>query len=147
MTWDRAAYEASFTRHCFSWTPFDEWEARWGDRCLKDDPNVRRLVELEQAASPIPVWAQTVCRQIDAMPPCGWSIPQHVEAVCQNIGRQDLEASMPPRCYSLGAERLELMSHIAMLLDGWLKGLDPDEITAAFVQDFVDKIMGRLNRR
>jgi hypothetical protein len=88
-------------------------------------------VELEQAAAPVPVWAQTICRQIDAMPPCGWAIPQHVEAVCSNIGRQDPEASIPPRCYSLGPERLQLMARVAMLLDGWLKGLEPDEIVAA----------------
>ncbi|MBN1917606.1 MAG: hypothetical protein JW889_06825 [Verrucomicrobia bacterium] len=134
MTWDRTTYEASLTSRCFSWTPFCEWEARWGDRCLKDDLHVRRLVELEQAASPIPLWAQMVCRQIDAMPPCGWAIPQHVEAVCTNIGRQDAEACIPPRCYSLGPERLELMARIAVLLDGWVKGLDPDEVAAGLEQ-------------
>ncbi len=134
MTWDRAAYESSFTRHCFSWTPFssaDGWDAAWGDRRLQDDANVRRLVELEQAASPVPVWAQTVCRQIDAMPPGGWAIPQHVENVCGNIGRRDPEAFIPPRCYSLGPERLELMARVAMLLDGWFKKLEPDDVAAA----------------
>ena len=131
MTWDRIAYEASFTRHCLSWTPFCAWDARWGDRCLKDDAHMRRLVELEQAASPIPLWAQTVCRQIDAMPACGWAVPEHVEAVCCNIGRQDPEASHPPCCYLVGPERLELMSRVAMLLDGWLKSVAPDEAAAA----------------
>lgn len=133
MTWDRAAYEASLTRHCFSWTPFCGtvgWEAAWGDRRLKEDLNMRGLVELERVASPVPVWAQMVCRQIDTMPPCGWAVPQHVEAVCTNIGRQDAEAAVPPRCYSLGPERLGLMAQVAMLLDGWLKNLEPDEVAA-----------------
>ena len=134
--WCRENYENSFTRDCFSFTPFCGsvgWEATWGDGgpALKDDPQIRRLIELEYAVRPVPLWAQRVARQIDEFPPCGAAFPQSVEAVCTNIGRRDAEALKTWRCYTPGPNRLDMLSRVALLLDGWLKGLPPDRVSMA----------------
>jgi len=135
-TWCRESYEASLTRHCFSGTPFCGsvgWEARWGEDgpALKDDPQMRQLVEMEVAVSPVSLWAQRICRQIDTLPDCGFAFPQHVESVCTNIGRQDAEAAKALKCYTVGPDRLRLLGSVALILDGWLKGAIPDLVAAA----------------
>lgn len=123
---NREDYERSFTRHCFSSTPFCGsvgWDATWGDGgpALNQNPQIRRLLELEYAVTPVPLWAQLVARQVDQLPPCGWSFPQHLEAVCTNIGRNDAAAAKASGCYTPGPNRLAMLSRVALLLDAWLK--------------------------
>jgi hypothetical protein len=135
----KQTYETSFTRNCFSFTPFCGsvgWLATWGEDgpALNQNPQIRRLVELECAVIPVPLWAQRVARQIDTLPPCGWSFPQHVEAVSTNIGRHDAEATTTLRCYTPGPGRLAMLSHIALLLDGWLKQVSADTTAAAITR-------------
>ena len=135
-TWNRDSYENSFTRNCFSGTPFCGsvgWEARWGKdgRALKDDTQIRRLVEMEFLIRPVPLWAQQIARQIDVLPYCGWGFPQHVAAVCTNIGRRDAEAARALRCFTVGPGRLALLANVALLLDGWLKRISPDAVASA----------------
>ena len=137
--WCRENYENSFTRHCFSATPFCGsvgWEATWGEdgSALKESPQIRRLVELEYAVRPVPLWAQRVARQIDEFPPCGSAFRQSVEAVCTNIGRHDAEALKTLRCYTPGPSRLAMLSHVALLLDGWLKSVSPDRVAMAIAR-------------
>ena len=98
--WNKGNYESSVTSTCFSGTPFCGsigWEARWGQDgpALKDDQHIRRLLELERAIRPVPPWAESIARQIDEMPPCGWCFPQYVEALCRNIGATDPDAEHP----------------------------------------------------
>ena len=129
--WSRENYEVSFTRNCFSGTPFCGsvgWEGKWGrdGQALKDNPQIGQLVEMELALGPVPLWAQGICRQIDTLPDCGFAFPHHVEAVCTNIGRRDAEAAKALQCYTVGPDRLRLLGNAALLLDGWLKGATSD---------------------
>ena len=121
--WNKETYEASITATCFSWTPFDGWDARWGEDgpALKDDGQMRRLLELETAAVPLGAGPRKIARQIDELPSCGWCFGQCVEAICRNIGSGDPEAGQPCRCYTVSGERLNLMARYAACLDGWVK--------------------------
>ena len=133
--WTKHAFEASITRTCFSSTAFD---AGWdGDprfnidgAVLQQDPEMRRLLELETAIRPAKVWAQKVARQIELFPPCGWCFPQVVQAVCTNIGAGDAAAVLPCGCYNVGSRRLDLIAGYACCLDGWLKAVSPERIGA-----------------
>ncbi len=51
--WNRENCEQSFMRTAFSFTPYDGWDSTWGpDRpAFKDNPQLRRLLELEWARS------------------------------------------------------------------------------------------------
>lgn len=138
-TWNRETYESSFTRNCFSFTPFCGsvgWDARWGKDgpLLRDNAQIRQLVEMECAVQPVPLWAQQVARQIDEFPPCGWSFPQQVEAVSTNIGRGNALDSQALRCFSPGPERLAVISHVALLLDGWLKDVAQASVAGAIAR-------------
>jgi len=126
----RTNYERSFTRHCFSSTPFCGsvgWDAAWGEGgpALNQNPQIERLIELEYAVAPVPLWAQLVARQVDQLPPCGWAFPQHLETVCTNTGRHDAAAVKTSGCYTPGPNRLAMLSNVALLLDGWLKETSP----------------------
>ena len=133
VEWNRENYDASVTRTCFSSTPYDTgWDGapQWniGGSVLQNDPEMRRLLELEWAIRPVPVWAQKVARQIEEMAPCGWCFPQCIRAICQNIGADDAAAASPCGCYVVGEQRLHLMASYAVCLDAWLKGATPEAV-------------------
>jgi len=122
-------YAGIFTRCCFSSAPFCGsvgWGAQWGENrpLLRDSAQIHRLVEMEYAIRPVPVWTQQIARQIDEFPQCGWAFRQQVEAVCTNIGRSSAITVEPVRCFTAGPGRLAVVSHVALLLDGWLQGID-----------------------
>lgn len=141
--WNRENFESSITRTCFSSTPYDTgWDgaARWDidGAVLQGDAEIARLLELEFAVRPVPVWAQKIARQVEQFPPCGWSFPQCVESICINIGAGDAEAKTPPHCYVVGRPRLQLMADYAVCLDGWLKQVPPQSVAAHLLQDAPD---------
>ena len=95
---------------------------------------MRRLLEMEVALRPVPLWAQAVARQVQSMAPCGWCFPQFVEVVCMNIGARDAAAADPKRCYDVGPHRLALMANFAVCLDGWLKGVSSEVVAVELRQ-------------
>ncbi len=134
--WNKHNYENSLTRYCFPFTPFCGsvgWEAKWGKDgpALKDDAQIRQLLEMEYAIRPVPLWAQRIARQVEMFPSCGWGFPQHAEAVCTNIGRRDADAARSLQCYTVGPGRLGLLGDVALLLDGWVKRAEPDLVASA----------------
>lgn len=141
--WDRDNFERSITRTCFSSTPYDAgWDGaeQWdiNGTVLQHDDEMRRLLELEWEIRPVPVWGQKIARQIEEMPPCGWSFPQHVEAVCTNIGSGDAAAAFPSRCYVVGPDRLQLMADYAVCVDGWIKNISSLQVGASLQQNAFD---------
>ena len=121
--WNRENVNNSLLRTAFSFTPYDGWDSTWGTvhPPFKDNPQLRRLLELEWAIRPAPVWVQQIVRQIEQTPPCGACFVQHVEAVCRNIGLNDACAVAACSCYSVGQPRLDLLASVCVCLDGWLK--------------------------
>lgn len=142
--WCRDVYERSITRLCFASTPYD---AGWdGDsrrsvdgKALQQDAQMRRLVEMETGIRPVPLWARKIAEQIGELAPCGWCFPQFVEAVYRNIGSGDAAAAHPCGCYNVGERRLQLMANYALCLDGWLKGVCPEDTAAAVTCHVVDQ--------
>jgi len=67
MEWSREVFERAVSSRCWSYTPYDGgWE-----RCpeLAADEELRRVVELEHAARPVPGWAREVAeRSIGFLP-------------------------------------------------------------------------------
>jgi hypothetical protein len=124
--WQEEAYEASLTRTCFSSTAYDEG---WSNQDVRNDTEMRRLLEMEHAVQPVRVWNRKVVRQIEEMPPCGWCFPEYVETVCRGIGAgAKWGAWSAPKCYTVGPERLALMAHYAVCLDGWVKRVPAETV-------------------
>jgi hypothetical protein len=141
--WCDDLYSGSLTSQCFSSTSYD---AGWNGApeygidgaALQGDTEMRRLLELEMRASPLPNWARVVARQVERLAPCGWSFPQATSAICRNIGAADPCAEEPQGCYAVGQRRLDLMAAYAACLDGWLKRVPSKTVgreVAGFAQD------------
>ncbi len=144
IEWNRENFESSLTRTCFSSTPYDTgWDGapQWNidGAVLQNDAEMRRLLELEWAVQPVPVWAQKVARQIEQMAPCGWCFPQCVQATCQNIGAGDAAAASPCGCYVVGTRRLQLMASYAACLDGWVKRAQPGSVAQGLLENADDE--------
>jgi len=131
--WNRENCDQSFMRTAFSFTPYDGWDSTIYRPAFKDNPQLRRLLELEWAIRPVPVWVQKIVRQIDQTPPCGAFFVQQIEALCTNIGRKDAHAVPTGSCYSVGQARLELLAHFCVCLDGWLKKASATDVAAGLL--------------
>lgn len=133
--WNRENCDQSFLRTAFSFTTYDRWDSTGGPDgiAFKDNPQMRRLLELEWAIRPVPVWVQKIVRQIEQTPPCGAFFVQQMEALVTNIGRKDAHSVPTGSCYSVGQRRLELLAYFCVCLDAWLKKASSADVAAGLV--------------
>lgn len=122
--WSKLAYEASFYSRCWWFTPYD---AGW-DHCaeLREDVELRQIVEAEQRLAPLPGWVEPVILgPIRCVAPCGhYTFPDSFLQAVSAIGSGE-----PPRlvhtCFTVDGRRKRRMLDYMLCLDAWLAGAAP----------------------
>ena len=62
QSWSKHAYETSVSSRCWWSTPYDEgWEHCPG---LREDDELRQIVETEQQLGPLPDWVEQIDRRL-----------------------------------------------------------------------------------
>jgi hypothetical protein len=123
-------YKASLTRKCLTANGYGSQQGAPQAGTAAKDPEIRYLLKLECSLGTLPEWAREITNQIALLPAQGWAMPHCIEAICQNIGASDPEKAKPSASYRIGPHRLQLMADYAICLDGWLKALSPETISA-----------------
>ena len=124
FVWSKETYEASLVARCWWCTIYDDgWD---GCERLRDDGELRAIVQAEGALAPLPQWAEEVIeRNIRFLPLCGhYRFPLAYREAVAAIGAEEAP-NFVHGCFTVEGERKRQMADYVFCLDAWLAGATP----------------------
>ncbi len=123
--WTRETYEASVSSRSWWFTPYGGgWDASAQlGADLREDDELRAIVEMERALPAVPAWAERVVDCLPHLPPpCGhYRFPRSCLEAVVMIGSETAPAFVHG-CYTADAARKERALDYVFLLDAWRGG-------------------------